>query len=86
MDEKQALENAIKRREIKGELSVSDERKRNFIINYHPSDQPKVSIIIPSRDQANILNICLKSIKEKTSYDNYEIIIIDNQNYLFHLK
>ncbi len=78
IDEKQALENAIKRREIKGELSVSDKRKRNFIINYHPSDLPKVSIIIPSRDQANILNICLKSIKEKTSYDNYEIIIIDN--------
>lgn len=43
-----------------------------------PADKPKVSIIIPTRDQKNILYQCVESIINKTIYDNYEIIIIDN--------
>ncbi len=41
-------------------------------------DSPKVSIIIPNRDHADVLNNCVKSILEKSTYKNYEIIIVEN--------
>ena len=44
-----------------------------------PTPQPKVSIIIPSRDRIDILRPCIQSIQEKTTYKNYEIVIVDNE-------
>lgn len=38
----------------------------------------KVSIIIPTKDNGEILKRCIDSIRLKSSYNNYEIIIIDN--------
>lgn len=48
----------------------------------HPvgSKAPLVSLLIPTRDQVEILSLCISSILEKTDYSNYEIIIIDNQS------
>jgi GT2 family glycosyltransferase len=43
-----------------------------------PSPQPLVSIIIPTRDRADLLGMCLDSLIQRTTYSNYEIIIIDN--------
>ncbi len=43
-----------------------------------PNVLPLVSIIIPTRDRADILGTCLNSILKKTTYSNYEIIIVDN--------
>ncbi len=42
--------------------------------------QPKVSIIIPTRDKAEMLETCLNSIRSKTTYPNYEIIIVNNKS------
>jgi glycosyltransferase involved in cell wall biosynthesis len=39
---------------------------------------PKVSIIILSKDAYVHLSRCLKSIFEKTTYPNYEVIVVDN--------
>jgi GT2 family glycosyltransferase len=41
--------------------------------------EPLVSLIIPTKNGYDILNACINSIIEKTTYKNYEIIIIDNQ-------
>jgi glycosyltransferase involved in cell wall biosynthesis/LmbE family N-acetylglucosaminyl deacetylase len=43
-----------------------------------PLPQPKVTIIIPTRDKATLLKTCIDSIRAKTSYTNYEIIVMDN--------
>jgi GT2 family glycosyltransferase len=52
-----------------------------YIITYAiPSSAPLVSIIIPTRDNAKILMNCISSIIEKTTYKNYEIIILNNQS------
>jgi GT2 family glycosyltransferase len=39
---------------------------------------PKVSIIIPTRDGMEVLKPCIDSLIEKTTYQNYEIVILDN--------
>ena len=35
-------------------------------------------MIIPTRDKVEILRVCVDSILEKTNYQNYEILIVDN--------
>lgn len=39
---------------------------------------PKVSIIIPTKDQADLLKTCIDSVVEKTLYENYEILVVNN--------
>ena len=41
---------------------------------------PKVSLIIPTRDGYGILKQCIGSIREKSTYPSYEIVIVDNQS------
>lgn len=45
---------------------------------YEVKGQPMVSIIIPSKDNPSILQMCLDSISACTRYDNYELVIVDN--------
>ena len=40
----------------------------------------KVSIIIPNKDNVDVLQKCIDSILDKTSYDNYEIVVIENNS------
>ncbi|MDQ7084454.1 MAG: glycosyltransferase [Sulfurovum sp.] len=47
-----------------------------------PTVQPLVSIIVPTRDNYEILFTCIESILSHTSYSNYEIIIVDNESTL----
>jgi GT2 family glycosyltransferase len=50
-------------------------------IRYHlNNNHPLVSIIIPTRDKVDLLKKCIESIFEKTIYNNYEIIIVDNNS------
>lgn len=41
---------------------------------------PLVSLLIPTRDGFDILKQCVESIMDKTTYSNYELIILDNQS------
>ncbi len=43
-----------------------------------PDAPPLVSLIILTRNQQKLLEACIKSILNRTSYSNYEILIIDN--------
>lgn len=43
-------------------------------------NQPLVSIIIPTKNNTSLLKQCLESIESKSTYKNYEIIIVDNNS------
>ncbi|WP_051710316.1 glycosyltransferase [Andreprevotia chitinilytica] len=45
----------------------------------HPT-QPLVSILVPTKDQLPVLRRCVESLLEKTTYPNYELLIIDNNS------
>lgn len=49
-----------------------------YKVNWGMKHQPKVSLLIPTRDKKNITEVAVRSILEKTTYPNYEIIILDN--------
>lgn len=41
---------------------------------------PLVSIVIPNKDAADVLNRCITSILKLTTYPNYEIVIVENNS------
>ena len=43
-----------------------------------PAETPRVSIIVPNKNHEKDLRICIESILKKTTYPNYEIIIVEN--------
>jgi len=45
-----------------------------------PSPAPLVTIVIPTRNQLTLLRRCIESLREKTRYPHYEILIVDNQS------
>ena len=45
-----------------------------------PASPPLVSIIIPTRNRHDLLKVTIDSIREKTRYQPYEILIVDNQS------
>ncbi len=49
-----------------------------YRIKYEIKGTPKVSIVIPTKDHYEDLKRCIYSIKAKTTYKNYEIVLIDN--------
>ena len=51
-----------------------------YRIKYTISGCPKVSIVIPNMDHADTLRTCISSILEKTTYENFEIVIIENNS------
>lgn len=51
-----------------------------YQIDYQVKNQPKVTILIPNRNEAKTLKVCLQSILEKTTYANYEIVVIENNS------
>ena len=51
-----------------------------FKITYEVIGTPKISIVIPNCEHAEDLKRCIDSIYEKSVYDNYEIIVVENNS------
>ena len=51
-----------------------------FKISYEIEGNPLISIVIPNKDHIEDLKRCITSIRERSTYDNYEIIIVENNS------
>ena len=51
-----------------------------FRIRYKLLDKPLISILIPNKDHVPDLRRCIDSITTRSSYENYEIIVIENNS------
>lgn len=51
-----------------------------FRIRYQVEGLPKISIVIANKDHVEDLSRCVQSIIEKSTYDNYEIVIVENNS------
>ena len=76
---KRAIEAHLKRTGTDGIVSHTPDLGF-FRVKYPVQGEPMVSIIIPNKDQKESLEACLNSVREKTKYTNYEIIIIENNS------
>ncbi len=74
---KLAVENALKRRGISA-IVEKETISNHFKINYLYEKEPSITIVIPTRDHSKTLETCLDSLYSRTSYKNYEVIVVDN--------
>lgn len=72
-----ALQSAMERREIKADV-VSAGPKGIYNVHYEIEDPSLVSVIIPTKDGYDNLERCMNSLIKKTTYDDYEVIVVDN--------
>jgi GT2 family glycosyltransferase len=49
-------------------------------VSFEISGEPKVSLVVPTRDNVSLLKNCVGSIERLTTYPNYEILIVDNES------
>lgn len=77
---RKALGDHLERVGLAGEVLDNEYVKSVYRIRYEINGMPLVSIIIPNKDHIADLEQCLRSIKEKTTYPNYEIIIVENNS------
>ncbi len=76
---KKALGDALLRRGQSGDVEEGI-FPGSYRIRYAIHNNPLISIIIPTKDNIDILKRCVQSIFDKTIYKNYEIVIVDNQS------
>lgn len=74
-----AIQDHIDRIGLKGTVE-SGNTLGTYKVNYEIQGNPKVSIVIPNKDYVKTLKVCINSIKNLTTYENYEIIIVENNS------
>ena len=75
-----AVQSHIERCGIKGKAVHPAIAPLRYEIEYELEEEPLVSILIPTKDNVAMLDRCLRSILEKSTYGNFEIIIIENNS------
>jgi len=76
---RRSIAEALGRRGLQG--SVEDGLLPDrFRVRYDVQGEPKVTLIIPTRDNVSLLKNCVQSIERLTTYRNYEILIVDNDS------
>jgi len=75
-----AIKRALQRQKIQANVT-GGVTPGTYKVTYKIENNPKISIVIPFKDQGEFLNKCITSIIEKTTYKNYEIIAINNNSY-----
>lgn len=73
---KTALTQYLQRNAIEADVEFTD-ILGCYRLRHHLSIKPQISIIIPTKDKVDYITVCINSILEKTTYENYEIIIVD---------
>ncbi len=74
-----AIEEHLKRRGACGEVMQTKDHGF-YRVRYELTHRPLVSIIIPNREERDMLERCLEAIRLNTRYENYEIIIVENNS------
>jgi O-antigen biosynthesis protein len=75
-----ALQDHVARTKIRAEVLGRPELPTNYRIRYEVPKNAKASIIIPFKDKIDLTRTCIESILAKTTYQNYEIILISNNS------
>jgi GT2 family glycosyltransferase len=74
---RRAISEAIARRGEPGTVEVADV-PGVYIVRYDLKTKGRISIIVPTRNHGDDVDRCLSSIFNKPSYQNFEVLLVDN--------
>lgn len=72
-----AVEEALERRGVPADVEYGEWRG-SYKVSYSFDERPKISIVIPFRDQVDFLRTAMTSIFDKTEWEDFEILLVDN--------
>ena len=75
-----ALNNIAQILKDEGATTFRHEKQLVNCIQWPIKKQPLVSLIIPTKNGKELVKACIESILEKTTYKNFEIILVDNNS------
>jgi glycosyltransferase involved in cell wall biosynthesis len=75
-----AVREALARRGLEGSVTPHPVIRTVYQIHLRPKRQPHVTVIVPTRNAADMLKECLASVRRHTQYASYEVLVIDNQS------
>ena len=75
-----AVDKQLQRMGLEGKADLAVPGLSIYRIRYALRGTPRVSILIPNYEHLEDLKKCLLSVFEKTSYPNYEIVIVENNS------
>ena len=77
---KRAIEGNLERCGVKGAVVTHTSDYGFYNVTYPVKDNPLISIIIPNKDQRDTLKQCLDSVERRSTYQNYEILVVENNS------
>ncbi len=83
MAAQKALGDWLRRREDSGGTSGWTEEgawEDVHRVRFRRYGEPKVSVIIPTRNGRGLLERCMESLVRRTNYENFEVVVVDNQS------
>jgi len=76
---RRAIADFCKRNEMPATVVPCPENTESHrVIHALPAPAPLASIIIPTRDRVGLLKRCVESIRARTDYEPFEIVVVDN--------
>ena len=76
---KKIISDHLQRTKISGVVSKGI-LSNTFRVKYNHKSKPLISILIPTRNNEKTLKKCIKSLEKNNTYENWELIIIDNNS------
>lgn len=78
---RRAVADALARRGEAGTVEHAPAVPNGYRVRFSlPDEAPLVSLIVPTRDAVDLLSVSVGSILSKTTYPNFEILVVDNES------
>ncbi|MDB5093381.1 MAG: putative glycosyltransferase [Candidatus Eremiobacteraeota bacterium] len=73
-----AIEESLARRGEPGRVESSERLPGTYTVRYELRDAGRVSLIVPTRDHGEDVDRCLRSVFERSTYGDIEVVLLDN--------
>ena len=75
-----AIDAQLQRLGLPGHAMAVPDAPGAFQVRYELTGHPKISVLIPNKDHVEDLDRCLTSLYKNPGYDNFEVIVIENNS------
>lgn len=79
-DQAEVVREALRRRGIEARVSSRSDDPAIHEIAFKRTRSPQVSIIIPTKNAADLVEQCIADLRATAAYDRYEIVVIDHES------
>lgn len=75
-----AIDAQLQRLGLPGQAMAVPDAPGAFQVRYELTGHPLISVLIPNKDHTDDLEKCLHSLYAKTTYENFEVLVIENNS------